>query len=246
MPICLTVISAVISAGVILYAGGSTAQLSFFTFLPLVVLVVSTFAFYYITAPVAFLTETERVVSTAIIEKTKLEALQQPKLEILFENGKEPYEQRAVADGHEGRGNAIVRVAVKNTSNVFLSGCKVILEEMEDSPLKHLLPVVLKQRHDNPSTIDSGAVNHKQTFDLAPQQREFFDVAQMSEASTNPTIRLCYARQNGHPRHGNIAQGTYRLKIKAFAKEGGPAEASFELNTDNGFLRLSLLKTSTD
>ena len=47
MPICLTVISAVISAAIIWYAGGSITQLSFFTFLPLGVLVASTFIFYY-------------------------------------------------------------------------------------------------------------------------------------------------------------------------------------------------------
>jgi hypothetical protein len=98
---------------------GFNGSIAFFTFLPLVVLVVSTFIYYYVMAPVAFLTETEQAVSNALSEKKTLEALQQPKLEILFENGKEPYEQRAVATGYEGRGHAIVRVAVKNISNVF-------------------------------------------------------------------------------------------------------------------------------
>lgn len=192
-------------------------------------------------APVTFITEPEQVASSALTDQKKLEELQWPRLKILFVKGQQPYEYRQPGAGYEGRGQRIFRIGIKNDSNIFLSECKVRLEEMTGFQNPHL-PVTLKQQHDNPqiNPSDPNSMDYKQAFDLRSQQTEYIDVAQMNELNPNSPIQLCYARQKGYPWHFEIPRGNYTLTIKAFAGEGTFAEEKFKLAVDDGFLQFEI------
>ena len=209
MPILLTALSAFISAAIIWYTKGSTAQLSFFTFLPLIVLVVFTFIFFYVKAPLALISESEQHANRAIAEKAQLEELQRPRLQIVFEQGKEPYEHLQVYNNPPSS-ERFFRVAVFNLGAKRIDNCKLELVEIDNYPNVHL-PITLKQWRDNPpSRIDGPYTilpevrDYKHVFSLNGGDRQFFEFVDLREHDLHSEICIRYAA------HPEVIRNRYR------------------------------------
>jgi len=179
------------------------------------------------------------LVGVALYRKVvDLEARISSKLEILTGSG-DPFElEERDPTKLEVTYRRLLRIGVRNCGNETLAGCCVELTEMPGSRNAYL-PIRLKLRHDNPPDVLN--TSHIQEFDLRPGQTEYVDVANLNEANEQSEIRLCYATQ-GH-RNLNYAnvipRGTYSMVIRAYGRNGSPAEATLKLWVDgNSRLRL--------
>ncbi|MBI2989434.1 MAG: hypothetical protein HYY45_21960 [Deltaproteobacteria bacterium] len=207
-----------------------------FGLLAIAIIVLGAYVFSWLAAPIRIFRDDRETISR--LEQTLKRY--EPKLQIIFEAGKEPFDHTEPARASQ-RAFHIYRIGVKNIGGQKLSGCSIKLCDMKPG-LNVYLPIALKQRLDNPNDVLN--IPHKQTFDLFPMERVEVDVAALDEAQDNSEIRLCYALE-GH-RSLNLAdtisRGAYELTIKAYAEVGQPTECSFRLWIEDCRLRFKEMK----
>lgn len=159
----------------------------------------------------------------------KLEEKQKPNLEILSGNGESFVQMSKFKENDYTR---LVRIAVKNISDVTVTGVKVQLEKIlgQDIPF---LPIDFHLTHDNP-VVDNES---KQEFDLHPGQTQFVDIAQKTERDPayRGSIILWYATK-GVP--NQLQANRYELLIKVVGRDVVPLQKEFvlDVSTDGKLL----------
>jgi hypothetical protein len=154
----------------------------------------------------------------------KLEERQKPKFEILSGDGESFVQLNKFGENDFTR---LVRIGVKNISDVTVTGVKVQAEKIlgQDTPF---LPINFHLTHDNPN-VDS---EFKQEFDLHPGQRQFVDIAQKTERGPayKGNIILCYATK-GVP--NQLPANRYGLLVKVVGRDVVPLQKEFVLDVNS-------------
>jgi len=149
-----------------------------------------------------------------------------PKLEILFDAPRPPFEQ--VTPLHYEKiliAERRFRVGIRNASGVTIDDVRVEID-MEETAFR---PVPLHLMHDNPTAEQS----YQQTFDLNPDEVKYIDVLGGYEGEKLPydEIMLFYAVR-GIP--SRIPPTRHELIIAAYGRDTPRCERAFVVDVDQG------------
>lgn len=216
-----------------------------YVFLPLFLIGLALYGYYRTSAPVELTQELEDRERGVVQERERIAAelakLQQdilPRVDVIFLPRQRPFEETEPlnSQGHVRR--RTFSVGIRNTGNEMLHHVSVKLSNV--SPPSAYVPINLKLREERPYPTTYLNYDFEQEFQLSPQEVKYVDVAFLDETNPQSEIELCYATEghkNGHIAR-TVARGDYILFIDVFAENGNPVNTQFDLNVEDGYLRL--------